>query len=469
MSLIKLPFFILFILAAVNLQAQEDDVTFLKNRIKNNYAGYSDVVKSNEYDLFVDKLLKEERQDTFRILSKMVTYFDNPHLRIIKPASMSGIAVDSLESEQNYRNFEKLMHNEAANRDPREGYWINDKNTVVIALKKIKTKPLTFHAYLIETRAPALVPKGFAMMKMEQQKSGKFETDFITPRGGMRAFIFSNFKGDAILTTGDLGKWRRFDGIYTHPLLVKYPAVGYTTSGKLLDSTTYVLTISDFSGANAPVIDSIIKIDYKKIESAKNLILDIRDNSGGTVRAYWPINPFVYTNPYATVTSYTLCSREYSDYLKTSLEKRKKANSMDSFIVNYLEGEIKRIDGNIGKFVLRPADTFKLDSAKAMPKNVGIILNYAVESAAEMMVLDYKHSTKVTTFGEHTMGAVDYLNTFDVKVPSGKYLLTIATAKRFIPNGQKSLDATGIKPDVPISDNVADWVKYVKDYYDKGN
>lgn len=448
-----------------NVRAQQDDISFLKYRLENNYAGYKDVVKGNEFNQFVKKLIKEENQDTFRILSRMVSYFDNPHLRLVKPASTSGIAIDSIQCEKNKKNFEKFIRSKVAIRDPREGYWINDKNTVVVALKKVQHTPAVFHAYLVETRTEALFPKGFTIIKMEQKKTGRFETDFVTPRGGMRAFLSSRFKNDSIFTTGDLGKWRRLDDSVTFPLLSKYPLGSYAISGHSLDSTTYVLTISDFSAGNMPVIDSIVKRDKELIARSQNLILDIRDNAGGTVRAYWPIVPYVYTKPYANISSYTLGSKEYADYLKAALEKRLKAQPVDSFIVKYLEEEIKRIDENIGKLVLRPADTFKLDSTSALPKNVGIIINYAVESAGEMMVLDFKHSSKVTIFGENTMGAVDYLNTFNTLLPSGKYSLTVATAKRYIPPGETAVDNIGIKPDVPIADSVSDWVNYVKDYF----
>lgn len=82
-------------------------------------------------------------------------------------------------------------------------------------------------------------------------------------------------------------------------------------------------------------------------------------------------------------------------------------------------------------------------------------------------MLIFKQSKKVTTFGEHTMGAVDYLDLYLVQSPTKKYKMYIPTTRRIIPPGQSKLDGVGITPNIKISDTVPDWIEYVKDYYEK--
>ncbi len=98
---------------------------------------------------------------------------------------------------------------------------------------------------------------------------------------------------------------------------------------------------------------------------------------------------------------------------------------------------------------------------------MALLINYACQSAAEMMILECKQSKKVTLFGEHTMGAVDGLSYFPIGLPSGKYKLLMATGRRIIPPGGGPIDGVGIYPDVSINDNVADWIAFVKAYYEK--
>jgi C-terminal processing protease CtpA/Prc len=73
----------------------------------------------------------------------------------------------------------------------------------------------------------------------------------------------------------------------------------------------------------------------------------------------------------------------------------------------------------------------------------------------------------VKTFGEHTAGAVDYLDYYPVALPSGKYLLYIPATRRVIPKGEQAIDGKGIRPDVPIGDNTSDWVEFTKNYNEK--
>ncbi|PSK90862.1 S41 family peptidase [Taibaiella chishuiensis] len=459
----------IFILFTGNSYSQVDDVTFLINRIKDNYAGYEDKVKGNEFDNYVKAVLREEKKDTFKILSKIVIYFENPHLQIFHANSLQDIKIDSTSCKQNLEKVRHYFSDNKSKKEGREGFYINDKNSSVLALIKEKGTPISYSAYIMETRNPPSIPYGYLFAKIEQQPNGKFLADFVTPRGAMRVFIPVIFRNDSTFTTSDLAKWHKLNEDYSKPIISSLSPMGYYTFGKLLDKDNYLLTMSDFQKPSIELVDSIIKKDFEIIKSTKNLILDIRDNSGGTVRTYRPLYQFVYTNPIVAIGAYTKYSKDYSEQMKESLERLRNSPKIDSTILKYREDQLRKSKGNIGKFVHEPGDTLVMDSVMAYPKNIAIIMNYAVESAGEMMVLDFKQSKKVKTFGEPTMGAVDYLNTYNTMLPSGKYTLILATTKREIPSGQSHLDKTGIQPDVPLQDSVPDWVEFVKNYYKNGN
>ena len=114
--------------------------------------------------------------------------------------------------------------------------------------------------------------------------------------------------------------------------------------------------------------------------------------------------------------------------------------------------------------------TFVFDCKNSLPnniKNIAVLTNHAALSASEMLVLYFKQSSKVTTFGEATGGAIDYLNNQSYYLPKSNYGLWVALLKMEINNENPSYDKTGIKPDVEISDNEPDWIDFIKKYYDK--
>jgi predicted component of type VI protein secretion system len=70
-------------------------------------------------------------------------------------------------------------------------------------------------------------------------------------------------------------------------------------------------------------------------------------------------------------------------------------------------------------------------------------------------------------FGETTQGVIDHLDSYYFETPSKKYSIFMPTVIRIPKKGEANLDKTGIKPDIFINDDKADWVEYVKNFYKK--
>ncbi len=82
-----------------------------------------------------------------------------------------------------------------------------------------------------------------------------------------------------------------------------------------------------------------------------------------------------------------------------------------------------------------------------------------------MLILHFKQSKKVTTFGEATGGAIDHPNNQELFLPQSKHQFWIVATKMVINDENPSYDKTGIKPDIEISDDEPDWIDFVKKYY----
>jgi hypothetical protein len=440
--------------------ARENDISFVLKIIKEDYPGYKDKARGKYFDQYAERVIHKYPKDTFRVLSLLVNYFNDQHLVVYQSNALKYIIHDSLTCQKDLKMLNEYFSNNIPARY--EGYWINDRSDYVIAIKQVNDDPKKMVAYAIETRNNAL-PSGVICHEYEQIKNNHYQTNYITIRGN-RIFIESDFRNDYLLTTGAYGKWKKLTQ-YSYPALPSVPTFDYKARGKLLDSNNFLITIPGNSDENTALVNEIVRQNRKLIASTPNLIIDIRNNMGGTIATYDSLLPFIYTKPIYQASGHGYYSKAYIENLKNRLTEYVSNKPQDLTTIKELQEEINRREGAKGKTVLNKGYIFKFDSVMTMPKNVALIANYACQSAAEMMILDFKQSSKVTLFGEHTMGVVDYLSNFTVELPSKKYRLMIPASKRVIPNGQFKIDGVGIYPDVPISDSTNDWVNFVQKYY----
>lgn len=439
--------------------AQKDDVSFLIQTIKESYAGYKDKAKGESFDKYAGQVLKEYETDTFRILSLLTGYFKDLHLQVFRNGDLK--SEDSLLLKDKLADVTSYLDNHNIRKHSYEGYWLNDYGSCVIALKKVDEKTWQYEARIVEVRKQRL-PEGMLYARFEPMDNGLYRTEYME-----QIYQQSEFRSDSLFTLGIYGKWKKLKN-YNAPILKNAPAYNHLARSLQLDSQTYLITLPENTEENTVIMDSLVKAEYDKIGSSKNLIIDIRNNSGGTVRAYGSLFPFVYTNPIQRINGTCYYSAALLKAEEENLKYNKEHYPENTKLIKLKEAFVEEIRSKQGKVLYEPDSLICYDSIKRYPQNIAIIMNYACVSAAEMMLLDFKQSSKVITFGEHTNGTVDYLNNFSMDLPSKKYLLVIASVKREIPAGQAPLDNKGIYPDVPIPDREIDWVAFVRRYFAYG-
>jgi hypothetical protein len=441
---------------------RDNQLDLLKATITDAYAGYKDKVKGNEFDHLVNQVKQSRSKDTFALLSQLTAYFRDHHLVLFDFGTRTQ-KIDTLRCKKDSQMVQRYFAGKKL-KDDYEGYWLSDFNYCVIALKKVSVNPVTYYGYVIETKRRAI--PGSCVLKMVKQKDGTYFTDYREENFGYRIFLHAKFKDKNTLWVNSYGgKWHRMPN-YQQGILKGLATFSYKPVFEILDSNTVLLKMHDFGGYNVKRFDSIVKANKKLIEQANTLIVDIRNNTGGTIRNYYCLFPYIYTKPILHCSGYQLYSNAYiADYeadAKSYLAKGDTAKARE-----YQETadsmKLKK-----GEYVYFKADTL----AKSLPilnkpTNIAVIINNNCLSAAELMLLNFKQSSKVTLFGEPSGGAVDYLDALTLPICSNKYSLFIATTKRELTINSPSYDATGIKPDVEISDKVTDWIAFVKKYYDE--
>ncbi|MCD6067714.1 MAG: peptidase [Bacteroidetes bacterium] len=230
-----------------------------------------------------------------------------------------------------------------------------------------------------------------------------------------------------------------------------------------LNETTVLLRIPSFDGSQKEYIDSVILANEAKICKTENLIIDLRNNGGGSDDSYSELIPFIYTNP---------IREDGVEFLSTKLNNQRMLDfitkpeyEMDEGTKKWAKTSYDSLEKHLGEFVNLEStrvSTEEYDTIYPYPKNVGILINGANGSTTEQFLLAAKQSKKVKLFGTSTFGSLDISNMNFVKSPCGEFDLGYCLSKSFrIPD--MTIDGKGIQPDFYLGDEIRDyeWIDYV--------
>jgi len=237
-----------------------------------------------------------------------------------------------------------------------------------------------------------------------------------------------------------------------------------------LNEKTLYLRIPSFKIEYKYVIDRMLD-DYKeKIWKTDNLIIDLRNNGGGSSVSYSELIPLLYTDPIrATNVEYLSSKLNNRTYFEYSFAKRHRCgfylgkDSRRQAKIIY----IKLIRSKFGKFVTFSGKTFKMirqDTIYEYPKNVGVIINEGCASATEGFLFVAKQSNKVKLFGVPTCGAFDVGAVNCVESPCKEFRLWYCMARNLCIS-EYSIDDIGMQPDYYLDENIPQykWVEFVNE------
>jgi len=227
---------------------------------------------------------------------------------------------------------------------------------------------------------------------------------------------------------------------------------------KLVNDSTIYVRIKSFGDNYASNIDSVFKANETLIKSKPYLIIDVRYNGGGSTFTYAPIIPYIYTNPIKSVGADIFSTPDnIISWQRMMKEHSRYFSEEDKIFWNDL---IEKMKKNTNKFTSQGDDDVKtLTQVYVYPKKVGVIINDGCASTTEQFILEAKQSTKVTFFGTHSAGVLDYANVRDIDFPCMNYILKYATtrSRRLPKNG---IDNVGIMPNINLTFS-EDWLKKV--------
>lgn len=228
---------------------------------------------------------------------------------------------------------------------------------------------------------------------------------------------------------------------------------------RFVGDSAAVLRIPTFRAEAKAAIDSVVFGHLPRLLSRPYLVIDITGNGGGSDASFQALAPLLYTGPLTFAPIERRASPGNIAYYEAELSRSDLVPTQRAFYESVL-ADLQMAEGG---WTSASSSTITLDIDNPYPRAVALVVDAGTASSAEELVLAAAHSTKVTTVGRPTFGALDYSNLRPVPLPSGERTLMLPTSRRLWPDGF-SVDAAGIAPAVRVPDGVDDWSDYALGY-----
>ena len=394
-------------------------------------------------------------------MKKYTTFFKDRHIWILDSEQHNNIAKEQRnEPEKLNVNIAEFKRTLAKSMDKLEGIWKDENYSVGIK----KTGEAQYTGFIIESDNPSWKEKEIKFQLNGEKdvtyylSDHSLYTDTYTLYGDYLLHIhnlksnFINQKNIEKLNTTEIeNKINEVDGFYFKKLTAK----------------SSLLRISSFNYPYVERIENLITDNNIAIEDSENLIIDIRNNGGGTDNAYKALLPLISTNPIRNIGNELLITKTLIDgvtnYKNGLVEKDPEKNKEE---ISELENRISIYKDNFGTYVNLNDEIVTIDTIplpKNSPKQVLILTNERVGSSAENFVLKAKQSKKVKILGTPTSGVLDYANAYFFEFGCDNYKLLLPTYRSLrLPD--YPIDNIGIQPDVYIDESIKDWQQFALDY-----
>lgn len=236
-----------------------------------------------------------------------------------------------------------------------------------------------------------------------------------------------------------------------------------------LNSSTLYLRIPSFMPTEKPLIDDLLEKHENEILNTENLIIDIRNGTGGSDNSYQNILPFIYTNPIRIPSVEYLSTllnnqRMYELATNTGFALEFGIQTTEEEKLDLME-KYEKLNNHLGEFVNLNAEKTKIlkfDTVYEFPKQVALIINENNVSTDEQFILEAKQSKKVKLFGRTTKGGLDMSNLYLTYSEDKQFVLVYALSKSLrIPH--MTIEDIGIMPDFFLDEEIPEyeWINYV--------
>jgi hypothetical protein len=446
------------------------DLAALDAKVRADYAGFLLEIRGPRREAF-DRMLAAARAraanaagpSCLAVLQDYLDFFADPHLFIYQ-----GTRLDTAETSRRARAVERVALTEPEVRrslarrgsrlDPIEGIWYDRTLRVAIVRDAAHDDGRHFEAVVLAGDTSIWRP-GDVRARFTRTAEGRYEGR-LRERNYAERLVRPEIFKRLILRLAP-GNWGRAfpvappDRGLLDPVDPGRPTL-VERDGAL------VLSIPSHDPDDRPALDSLLASHRPELMRAGRLIVDLRGNDGGSSTTTAALLPYIATDsqrpPYLPGRSREPDAGKglmlsSPDQIAYAVRVLMGGDTTDPSARRFLE-RMRAHPGSLVPF----ADT--LDPRRPVPRivpldgprHVGILVDHGTVSAAEVFLLEAMRSTRVTTFGEPTAGALDYQSIAIVRILPDEqrwYLgYPTITAQPDLPVG--GIRGRGIRPDVPL-------------------
>lgn len=183
-----------------------------------------------------------------------------------------------------------------------------------------------------------------------------------------------------------------------------------------LNQETLLMTISDFT--NPDSIRQMIEENDGLLRNTEHLIIDVRNNAGGSDTSFRALIPFIFsegTGTYQLDDKYDMAFHATERNCQLMIDKFQQSlkNIKDKFVKRSIQALMKKWEENRGKGFVKFNDITEKKftiTGTVKPKNIIILIDTLTASSAEIFADICKLSSKVQIVGRPTSGMNDYAN-----------------------------------------------------------
>ena len=436
------------------MQAQcncQEEFSKIKNYLESNYAGFKDKVTANNIKQYKDFTAQKEqiaaqaknKSQCYFIINQWMSYFNDNHLySVLNEESIEKIAPKKLQTDFPIEKFSvsETLIKKLENANGLEGIYTKKGEGFSIAVLKNKN-PFRDYVAVVVSSTDSKYENGTVLAELKE-KSAK---EYFLLYNSSNKLAFATIKPkDGELISGFFKNGREFVN-----------KTNYNFESKLLNENTLYFNIPSFSWEAKPGVDSLFAAQKENLSKTSSLIIDLRNNGGGSDDVYGVISPYLYTQPIKGIGVDIWASNDNIRGWELMLQD---PNLPSDNKVDY-QKMVDKLKLKINQNVNIIEDY--IDSSYTMllfPKNVVILINEGCASSTEQFLLEASQSKKVTLMGQNTSGTLDYSNLRESDFCEMPYRLWSPTTRSRRINIGEGIDGKGIKPNIYLTGK-QDWIE----------
>ena len=445
---------ITLLVAPFLIQAQcncKEEFSTIKNYIELNYAGFKDKVTVGNIQQYKEFTSHKEqvaaqaknKLQCYFVINQWMSYFNDNHL-------YTGLNAEELEKIQPKKlqtdfPIEKFVVSETLKKKLEsaigiEGIYIKKGEGFSIAVLKNKNLFRDYAAVVVNS-TDSKYENGTVLAELKE----KSENEYFLLYNSSNKLAFRIIKPkDGELISGFVKNGREIVN-----------NTNYNFEAKLLNESTIYFNIPSFSWEAKPVIDSLFAVQKENLQQYSSIILDLRNNGGGSDDVYGIISPYLYTQPIQGIGVDVWASNDNIKGWELVLKEPNIPAESKSEIQKLVDKMKAKVNENVNI-----VEDY-IDSSYTpllFPKNVVILINEGCASSTEQFLLEARQSKKVTLMGQNTSGTLDYSNLRESNFCEVPYTLWTPTTRSRRINIGEGIDGIGIKPSIYLTEK-QDWIQ----------